>query len=102
MRERHWSNNYQHLFINWEAKEIQHSIFIKACKHFANVQSDTGMSEKYVETRNHAMQIRPDEVNWTLFPIPTRKTKKNIFWCLRSTLTKFSTFPIKTLQYCKI
>lgn len=49
MRERHWSNNYQHLFINWEAKEIDHSIFIKACKDFANVLSDTRMSEKYVD-----------------------------------------------------
>lgn len=49
MRERHWSNNYQHLFINWEAKEIDHSIFIKSCKDFANVPSDTGMAEKYVD-----------------------------------------------------
>lgn len=49
MRERHWSNNYQHLFINWEAKEIDHSIFIKACKDFANVLSDTRMSQKYVD-----------------------------------------------------
>lgn len=49
MRERHWSNNYQHLFINWEAKKIDHSIFIKACKDFANVLSDTRMSEKYVD-----------------------------------------------------
>lgn len=49
MRERHWSNNYQHLFINWEAKEIDHSIFIKSCKDFANVLPDTGMAEKYVD-----------------------------------------------------
>ena len=49
MRERHWSNNYQHLFINWKAKEIEHSIFITACKDFANVLSDTRMSEKYVD-----------------------------------------------------
>lgn len=48
-KERHWSNNYQHLFINWEAKEIDHSIFIKACKDFANVLSDTRVSEKYVD-----------------------------------------------------
>lgn len=49
MRESHWSNNYQHLFINWKAKEIEHSIFIKACKDFVNVLSDTRMSEKYVD-----------------------------------------------------
>lgn len=49
MRERHWSNNYQHLFINWEAKEIDHSIFIKSCKDFANAPPDTGMAEKYVD-----------------------------------------------------
>lgn len=48
-KERHWSNNYQHLFINWEPKEIDHSIFIKACKDFANVLSDTRVSEKYVD-----------------------------------------------------
>lgn len=49
MRERHWSNNYQYLFINWKAKEIEHSIFIKASKDFANVLSNTGKSEKYVD-----------------------------------------------------
>lgn len=49
MRERHWSNNYQHLFINWKGKEIEHSIFIKACKDFVNVLSDTRMSQKNVD-----------------------------------------------------
>lgn len=49
MRERHWSNNYQHLFINWKGKEIEHSIFIKACKDFVNVLSDTRVSQKNVD-----------------------------------------------------
>lgn len=63
MRERHWSNNYQHLFINWEAKEIGHSIFIKACKDFANVLPDTRMSEKYVDhliTQCKFVRVKPN------------------------------------------
>lgn len=51
MWERHPSINYQHLFINWKAKEIERSIFIRACKDTENVLCDTGMP-------NHAMQMR--------------------------------------------
>lgn len=62
-KERHWSNNYQHLFINWEAKEIDHSIFIKACNDFANVLCDTRVSEKYVDAVITACRCAP--VKWT-------------------------------------
>lgn len=62
-KERHWSNNYQHLFINWEAKEIDHSIFIKACKDFANVLSDTRVSENNVDPVITACRFAP--VKWT-------------------------------------
>lgn len=62
-KERHWSNNYQHLFINWEAKEIDHSILIKACKDFANVLSDTRVSEKYVDAVITACRFRSCEVD---------------------------------------
>lgn len=58
-KERHWSNNYQHLFINWEAKEIDHSIFIKVCKDFANVLSATRVSEKYVDPVITACRFAP-------------------------------------------
>lgn len=58
-KERHWSNNYQHLFINWEAKEIDHSIFIKVCKDFANVLSDTRVPENYVDPVITACTIAP-------------------------------------------
>lgn len=62
-KERHWSNNYQHLFINWEAKEIDHSIFIKACKDFANVLSDTRVSERYVDAVITACRFGSCEVD---------------------------------------
>lgn len=65
MRERHWSNNYQHLFINWKAKEIEHSIFIKVCKDFANVLSDTRMSEKYVDRLITPCKFHPRAPKWT-------------------------------------
>lgn len=48
MGERYWPNNYQYLFINWKAKEMEHSIFIRVCKDFGNVDSDTNMLEENV------------------------------------------------------
>lgn len=62
-KERHWTNNYQHLFINWEAKEIDHSIFIKVCKDIANVLSDTRVSEKYANSVMTACRFAT--VKWT-------------------------------------
>lgn len=80
-KERHWSNNYQHLFINWEAKEIDHSIFIKACKDFANVLSDTRVSEKYVDSVITACSFTP--VKWTRQVVFIEKEKKHPLrsWC---------------------
>lgn len=61
MRERHWSNNYQHLFINWKAKEIEHSIFIKGCKDFHKCAVWHKDVRETCRSPNHAMQIWPQE-----------------------------------------
>lgn len=79
MRERHWSNNYQHLFINWKAKDIEHSIFITACKDFANVLSDTRMSEKDVDhliMPCKSVPVRQSGHN-TLFSLHVKRKKRS-------------------------
>lgn len=83
-KERHWSNNYQHLFINWEAKEIDYSIFIKVCKDFANVPADTRVSEKYVDPIITSCRCAP--VKWTQQVVLSDKREKcllnpDIFGC---------------------
>lgn len=97
-KERHWSNNYQHLFINWEAKDIDHSIFIKVCKDFANVLSDTRVSEKYVDPVIMACRFAP--AKWPQQEVFSENRGKNLFYVLiflyLTTKTEYIVFSFHT------
>ena len=73
MRERHWSNNYQHLSINWKAKERERSIFIRASKDVAKMLPNTVLTitEELDELNRLLLLASPGVQEVPILPSPS-------------------------------